>query len=358
EHCNQFTCDAILEEIVSLTFSETGVIHVNWISSGHCIASRKVELGEHRGHLLAIVETEAEFMVTVPIHQASTLVPPLSTSIIDLSPLKLVSSLQEPFITATTEATTTTLLLPPHLSLQSIKDKTINAPRVYTLENHDLYSKIDKQAPGQAPVGRVNIREPLAKATRQLPVVEGKGKGIATDEQAALSLLDLHKPKKKNAKTEANTDITTSTANIKILYAEDAQDLGKTPDSRPPPEHEHMDEDQAGPNPRQSHVALAGPNPKPMHDDFIGTVYPKVHERLKHTTEEHVHLENPLSSSGTLSSMKNLDDTFTFDDQFLNDKPTEDKPGKAIVETEAEFMVTVPIHQASTLVPFTLPTGA
>ncbi|GKC29042.1 hypothetical protein Tco_1036336 [Tanacetum coccineum] len=99
-------------------------------------------------------------------------------------------------------------------------------------------------------------------------------------------------------------------------------DPGKTPESRPPPEHEHMDEDQAGPSPGQSHEALAGLNPESMHDDFITTVYPK-----------------------------NLDDAFTFDDQFLNDKPIKEEPGKTIMETEAESMVTVPIHQASTSVP-------
>ncbi|GJR70435.1 hypothetical protein Tco_0016500 [Tanacetum coccineum] len=33
---------------------------------------------------------------------------------------------------------------------------------------------------------------------RQLPIVEGKGKGIVTNEQAAQSLLDLQKPKKKS----------------------------------------------------------------------------------------------------------------------------------------------------------------
>nr|GFD11258.1 hypothetical protein [Tanacetum cinerariifolium] len=60
---------------------------------------------------------------------------------------------------------------------------------------------------------------------------------------------------------------------------------------------------------------------------------------------------NPLSSSGTLSSMKNLEDAFTFDDQFLNDKPTKEEPGKATVETKAESMVTIPIHQASTSAP-------
>ncbi|GKB56668.1 hypothetical protein Tco_0912854 [Tanacetum coccineum] len=64
-----------------------------------------------------------------------------------------------------------------------------------------------------------------------------------------------------------------------------------------------MEEDQAGSNPGQSHVALDGPNPKPMHEDFMAT--------------------------------------------FLNDKSIEDELGKAHVETEVEYMVIVPIHQAS-----------
>ncbi|GJY66559.1 hypothetical protein Tco_0468797 [Tanacetum coccineum] len=64
-----------------------------------------------------------------------------------------------------------------------------------------------------------------------------------------------------------------------------------------------------GSNSEQSHVALAGPNPEHMHDVFLATNYPKVHESLKHTTKEHVHLENPPSSSRTLSSMKNLEDS-------------------------------------------------
>ncbi|GKA27465.1 hypothetical protein Tco_0713633 [Tanacetum coccineum] len=52
-----------------------------------------------------------------------------------------------------------------------------------------------------------------------------------------------------------------------------------------------MEEDQAGPNLGQSHVALAGPNPEPMHDDFIAT--------------------------------------------FINDKSTEEDPGKTNMETKS-----------------------
>nr|GEW43569.1 hypothetical protein [Tanacetum cinerariifolium] len=68
-------------------------------------------------------------------------------------------------------------------------------------------------------------------------------------------------------------------------------DPGKTPESRPPPEREFMEEDQARSNPGQN--------------------------------------------------------AFTFGDRFLSDKSPEKELGKANVETEFESMVNVPIHQAS-----------
>ncbi|GKC80375.1 hypothetical protein Tco_1131149 [Tanacetum coccineum] len=138
---------------------------------------------------------------------------------------------------------------------------------------------------------------------------------------------------------------------VELDEGQAGSDPGKTPESQPQPELELMEEDQARSNPGQSHVAQAGPNPKPMHEDFIATIYPEVHGSLKLTTEEQVHIENPTSSSGTLPSMKNLEDEFTLGDQFLNDKSTEDETGKANVETEVKSMVTVPILQASSLVP-------
>ncbi|GKA89628.1 hypothetical protein Tco_0811440 [Tanacetum coccineum] len=54
------------------------------------------------------------------------------------------------------------------------------------------------QAQGQAHVGGVAIREPIAEATRPLPVVKGKGNAIATEEQATQSLLALHTPKRRS----------------------------------------------------------------------------------------------------------------------------------------------------------------
>ncbi|GJR56106.1 hypothetical protein Tco_1406627 [Tanacetum coccineum] len=59
-------------------------------------------------------------MVTVPIYQASSFAPPLSTLVIDLSSSKPISSpAQEPIIIATTVMTSTTLLLPPPPLTQS-----------------------------------------------------------------------------------------------------------------------------------------------------------------------------------------------------------------------------------------------
>ncbi|GJW58437.1 hypothetical protein Tco_0105168, partial [Tanacetum coccineum] len=267
----------------------------------------------------------------------------------------------------------------------------------YDVERAIQMSLKSFQAQGQAHVGGVAIRELVAEATRPLPVVEGKGKEIATEEQATQSLripatkeastrpsaqpqddasanivYDSLSP--TDAETGADTDKTNSGGDTEILQigeelgkdvtnvvdqeektdeinkGQAGSDPGKTLESRPPPERVLMEEDRDGPDPGLSHVALAGPDPEPMHDDFVATVYPQVHESLKHPNEEHVHEENPLSSTGTLSSIKNLD-AFHFGDQFFNDKPTKEDPGKTNMETEVKSMVTIPIYQASSSVP-------
>ncbi|GKE68602.1 hypothetical protein Tco_1526674 [Tanacetum coccineum] len=105
---------------------------------------------------------------------------------------------------------------------------------------------------------------------------------------------------------------------------------------------EPMQEDSG---PGKEHVALAGPNPEHMDEDFSVTAYPKVHENLKLRTDEHVILENPESSFATLSSMKNLDETDNFGDQFLNDKPTEDDQEKTNVVDETNSIIPDPSHQ-------------
>ncbi|GJX25514.1 hypothetical protein Tco_0231810 [Tanacetum coccineum] len=88
-----------------------------------------------------------------------------------------------------------------------------------------------------------------------------------------------------------------------------------------------------------------------MDDDFLATAYPKVHENLKLITDERVIDDKPESQSGSMSSMKNLDDTFNFGDQFLYDKPTKDDQEKSKVREESDSTIPDTIHQTVTSTP-------
>nr|GFC57934.1 hypothetical protein [Tanacetum cinerariifolium] len=100
-------------------------------------------------------------------------------------------------------------------------------------------------------------------------------------------------------------------------------------------DREHVDLDVANVSPQSSTEQL--------YEGFTATVYPNVQENLKLAVQELVLLEEPASSSGTLSSLQHLSRDFSFGDQFFSDKPSDaDKS----TETEVESMVNVPIQQA------------
>ncbi|GJT51111.1 hypothetical protein Tco_0977268 [Tanacetum coccineum] len=299
----------------------------------------------------ANVETKVESMVTAPIHQASSTDPPLFTLVIDLTPPKPVSPpIQEPIFTAITATTTTTHLPPPPPQQQSnivlelatrvfalekicanfekkhkLQEKTNQAlsSRVFTLENHDLYSKIDNY-----------VNE--------------------TPEHAAL--YDA---------LEASMD----RENREEFIETTAKSRKRRRDDQDPPPPPLKDSDQSKNKRHDSDPVDDVLIPDDVHisdsEDTSATHLPKIKTRpdwLKPVLEEErpetpePDWVNTPSSSKTLSSMKNLDDAFTYGDQFLYDKPTEEEPGKANVETKVESMVTDPIHQASSTDPplFTL----
>ncbi|GKE06433.1 hypothetical protein Tco_1398451, partial [Tanacetum coccineum] len=72
---------------------------------------------------------------------------------------------------------------------------------------------------------------------------------------------------------------------------------------------------------------------------------------LKLPTDDQVILEEPATSTGTLSSLKHLDREISFTNQFLEEKSQEDEPEKTNTESEVQSMVTVPIHQDTSSVP-------
>ncbi|GJZ53828.1 hypothetical protein Tco_0608713 [Tanacetum coccineum] len=52
--------------------------------------------------------------------------------------------------------------------------------------------------------------------------------------------------------------------------------------------------------------------------------------------------------SGSMSSLKILDDTFNFGDQFLHDNPTEDDQEKSKAREESDSTIPDPSHQTET----------
>ncbi|GJV32827.1 copia protein [Tanacetum coccineum] len=109
-----------------------------------------------------------------------------------------------------------------------------------------------------------------------------------------------------------------------------------------------QDEGQAGPNPGEQDEGQAGSNPD---DAAESQPQPSHVENLKLLTEDQVILEEPASSTGTLSSLQNLDNDLSFTDQFFVEKPYKEEPGKTNAEAEVQSMVSVPIHQDTSSVP-------
>ncbi|GKF46732.1 hypothetical protein Tco_0136534, partial [Tanacetum coccineum] len=151
----------------------------------------------------------------------------------------------------------------------------------------------------------------------------------------------------KDDKDQGEIDSSTVTSGVSILISdpEKAHEALAGPDPKP------VQEDQTGSNSGKLHVSLAGSNPEHMDDEFLATAYPKVHKNLKLIIDERVIEENPESHSGSMSSLKNLDDTYNFGDQFLYDKPTEDDPEKSKVIEESDSTIHDPSHQTVTSTP-------
>ncbi|GJS10975.1 retrovirus-related pol polyprotein from transposon TNT 1-94 [Tanacetum coccineum] len=262
----------------------------------------------------------------------------------------------------------------------------------------------------QGPARPVVIREPDSRRIQPLPDVQGKGKEKVVDEQAAHDLLTLQTPKKKShvdqfifqrrtpmptkpsghvespsldaelaltdSETESDEEVPPVNPEKDASYRELTEiNTGDQDEGQAGPNPGKQDEGQAGSNPgkvaefqlQSSHVIHDGPNlehmdleitdastqqnPEQMDKEFTITAYPNIQENLKLPTEDQVILEEPASSTRTLSSIHNIDKELSFTNQFFVEKPQEDEPEKTNTESEVQSMVTVPIHQDTSLVP-------
>ncbi|GJW00203.1 hypothetical protein Tco_1555454 [Tanacetum coccineum] len=262
----------------------------------------------------------------------------------------------------------------------------------------------------KGPLPPVVFREPDTGKLQPLPEVPGKGKEKVGEEQAAQVLLNLQTPKKKSSAQQyilqRHTPVPHESAGQETssLYAkrglsgsdtesddempsvgrsgtQDEGQAGSNPgtldEGQAGSDPGTRNEGQAGPNPDDINIAeslplptpsvLAGPNlehsdveitgpssqPQPEHMDegFTASAYPDVHKNLKLTVDEQVIPEEPVSSTGTLSSLQHLAKDFSFGDQFLNDKPSEADNEKTTADTEAESMASVTIQQDTSITP-------
>ncbi|GJW16240.1 hypothetical protein Tco_0020373 [Tanacetum coccineum] len=260
------------------------------------------------------------------------------------------------------------LMLPRSLNLRQLSDKGVPVEKpAYTNEEADLQWALELK-------------------------VQGKGKEKVVDEQVAYDLLTLQTLTKKipidqfifqrrppmPTKPTGHADSPSLDTELALTNSETKSDeevpmsnTGDQDEGQAGPNPGEQDKGQAGPNPESqpqpSHVVHVGPNlehmdveatdastqqkPEQMDEEFTTTAYPNVQENLKLPTEDQVILEEPASSTGTLSSLQNLEKDLSFTDQFFVEKPHEEESRKTNAETEVQSMVSVPIHQDTFSVP-------
>nr|GEY37650.1 hypothetical protein [Tanacetum cinerariifolium] len=207
----------------------------------------------------------------------------------------------------------------------------------------------------EKPTKPTPIQKVRKEATHPLPMVEGKGKAIAMEEQAAQSLLALHTPKRRSTtnqfifqrqtpatekesigastqpqddtsanivrETPSHADTKTGTDTEKVINEGDTEILNIGEEQEEDVDNQvyleeqtaKLNEGQAGSDPGKTLESRPPPDDDKMDEDHAGSDPRKSH--------------------------------------FFNDKSTEDEPGKQNVNTEVVSMVTIPILKAFTSVP-------
>nr|GEX28160.1 retrovirus-related Pol polyprotein from transposon TNT 1-94 [Tanacetum cinerariifolium] len=286
------------------------------------------------------------------------------------------------------------------------KDAPAKEPQV-AAEDADMHKALEESLKSmydvpRGPLSPVVIREPESGKYQPLPEVPRKSKEKVTEEQVAHDLPSLQKPNKKSHADQYIFQRRTFTPTGSSRHDESSYaELGKSDSEEesekvvpgsdeggqgegqagPDPSAQGegktgldagtQDEGQAGSNPDEQSEGQAGPDPgnaeadeQPMpspvvhagSDRFTAMAYPKVQDNLKLTVEEPMLLEEPASSSGTLSSLQHLSKDISFGDLFFSDKPSDADNDKANAETEVESMMSVIIQQdMSSIPPMTSP---
>nr|GEY22943.1 retrovirus-related Pol polyprotein from transposon TNT 1-94 [Tanacetum cinerariifolium] len=203
------------------------------------------------------------------------------------------------------------------------------------------------------------IREPESGKYQSLPKVPGKGKAKVIEEEAGP---DPGAQAEDQTRTDAGAQDEGQAGPDPGAQAEDQTrtDAGAQDEGQAGSNPDETSEGQAGSNPDKTSKGQAGPDPgdvgakvqsipsplvhagsdrehmdldvadvspqpftKQLDEGFTAMAYPKVQESLKLAVEEQVLLEEPASSSGTLSSLQHLSKDISFGDLFFSNRPPE-----------------------------------
>ncbi|GJR55279.1 retrovirus-related pol polyprotein from transposon TNT 1-94 [Tanacetum coccineum] len=215
----------------------------------------------------------------------------------------------------------------------------------------------------QGPARPVVLREPNSEKFQPLLEVQGKEKEKVVKEQGAHDLLTLQTLMKKSPTeqfifqrcppmpTESSAHAESPSMDAELNQTDIKQILMRKRLRSMLEIKKNARLDQTLVHKMKARLDQTLQKPEQMDEEFTTTAYPNVQENLKLPTEDQVILEEPASSTGTLSSLQNLEKDLSFTDQFFVETQQEEEPGKTNAETEVQSMVSVSIHQDTSSVP-------
>ncbi|GKC96347.1 hypothetical protein Tco_1161789, partial [Tanacetum coccineum] len=212
----------------------------------------------------------------------------------------------------------------------------------------------DSHGAHRGPLPPVVFRETDTGKYRPLPEVEEKGKEkVAPTEPSGHD--ESYSLYAELGLTENDTESDKEVPPVVKSVAPDEGQAGPNPGNDTMSQTLSTPCVHAGPNLEHTDAevtdATSQPQPSQMDEEFTATAYPNIQENLKLKVDDSVIPEEPASSTGTLSSLQHLAKEFSFGDQFFNDKPSDANNEKATTDTESESMVSITIHQDTSVIP-------
>nr|GEU56980.1 hypothetical protein [Tanacetum cinerariifolium] len=193
----------------------------------------------------------------------------------------------------------------------------------------------------RGPLPPVVIREPEFEKYQPFSEVPGKGKEKVIKEQVARDLLNLQTPKKKSPADRYIFQRRTFTPTGSSRHDESSSlyvELGLTDSEEeskkdvPGADAEGQGEGQAGPDPGALAEGQAGRDPGTQDEGQAGS-----NPNEQPEGQAGLDLEEPASSSGTLSSLQHLTKDLIFGDLFFSDKPSKADHDKATNDKVASY---------------------